>query len=394
MTWQIVHEQMSRADGLVMLVYDYLSSLNSRPAADPRLGRLRTLALNRRVSRTHAPKSDMRGRAVRSTLPTCTGKIAGAILVAAQERSAPLDALGDAGLAGIVARRWPGRVALGRVVRNPGDTSRCTIPRRCRRCRTGRSRWGETSRPERCGRIRRPRCSDRGNVPPRYWLAISRPGAVRRPRRNVHAPCRRARRSPIRPRSAAACRPIGVSDGVVPANLDDGIVVFPFDRAAGPFRMPPVGAGDVAPPDQGIVERDPPAGGVNTIEPGTSFSGGASGKSLGSGGRSAIGDVGGLLDESRKLAVGDLGPIHPEPGDGHFVNRLGVGHRRIVGPHPERAAGNPDHPFGRRTWGDGFTRRGRFWASGLAPTAAQAGANGGLQLARIPLRVYGKCKTG
>ena len=97
---------------------------------------------------------------------------------------------------------------------------------------------------------------------------------------------------------------------------------------------------------------------MKTIEPGTSFSGGASGKSFAVGLALGDRDVARLLDEPRELAVGDLGAIHPEAGDRHLVNGLGVGHRGVVGPHPERAAGHPDHAFRSRA-GRGLIRAAR-----------------------------------
>ena len=288
MSWQIVHEQMSRADGLVMLVYDYLSSLNSRPAADPRLGRLRTLALNRRVSPSARTE-------IRRARPRCqehpshghredngynTGRCTETIHPAGPAWGCPV--------------RWDRRLTLGRPgraaveFRIPGDTSRCTIPRRCRQCHTDQSRWEEMSPRARCGRIRHRSCFHRGNVPPRYSPAISLPVAIRCPRRSAHAASAARGDLPFGLGRQSLAGPLRESDGVVPANLNDGMIVFTCDRAAGPFRMPPVGAGTYRHQTKGSSRETRPAGGVNTIEPGTSFSGGASGKSLGSGGRSAI----------------------------------------------------------------------------------------------------------
>ncbi len=73
------------------------------------------------------------------------------------------------------------------------------------------------------------------------------------------------------------------------------------------------------------------------------------------------GDVARRLDELRELGVRDLRPIHPERADGDAVPRVGVDHVRIVGPHGERAARDPHHPFrcGAGWRGFGHLRRGQ-----------------------------------
>ena len=54
---------------------------------------------------------------------------------------------------------------------------------------------------------------------------------------------------------------------------------------------------------------------MNTIDPGTRFSGGAPGKSAGSSGRSATVTYPVAGDELGELAVGDLEAVDPEPVD-------------------------------------------------------------------------------
>ena len=86
--------------------------------------------------------------------------------------------------------------------------------------------------------------------------------------------------------------------------------------------------------------------GVNTTEPATKFSRGA--VRIVFCARLTLCDryVVCCLNESGELFIGNVGLIHPEPIDVHAMPGFSVWHVVVVGPHPELAAGNPDHSRG------------------------------------------------
>src|SRR5262249_30363281 len=87
---------VGKAHGLQSVGLGYL--LSSTPARLPR--------------RAHTTKTDVRGAAVRGSLAAAPGKVAHAIQVAAQERSAALNPFLDPRLHRIVTVVWAFRVAL------------------------------------------------------------------------------------------------------------------------------------------------------------------------------------------------------------------------------------------------------------------------------------------
>src|SRR4029077_1219400 len=86
----------------------------------------------------------------------------------------------------------PLRLCLGALYSNQADTSRCTIPKRSRPCRKGRSHSAETISQ---GLFRRNRLRlhlSPEMLPATYWPSIFRPDEIRRPKRMSFLTDRRA----------------------------------------------------------------------------------------------------------------------------------------------------------------------------------------------------------
>jgi hypothetical protein len=113
---------------------------------------------------------------VRGPLAPRAQHVTGAVEVGAKKGAASLDAFRLTRFLGSKLSAWTGPARLtARRRRVPAahrrrvDTSRCTIPRRCRRHRAGRSHWRETRRRGRCRQSRRPSSWRAGSRPPRCW---------------------------------------------------------------------------------------------------------------------------------------------------------------------------------------------------------------------------------
>ena len=256
-------------------------------------------------------------------------------------------------------------------------TSRRTTPTRCRPCRTARSR--SAVRLHRGGALepvgRRVLVRELALPDVRLRLAASRRLLVA-PDVGLVRPARRGRRTPTRPRSAAACRPTsrrpprrprrrerpggrpgrrwccpaprGASSTPPGVHFHHCEKSFRFDRPGG--RREDQRAGDELAPCGGVGV---PGGNCLRISV-------AVDRLLGGG------DVAGRLDERAELGVGDFGLVHPEPVDPDAVGGLLVRPAEFgVGAHRELAAGNPDHARRCRRLGElGQPERGREPAHG------------------------------
>ena len=176
------------------------------PVGPAEVGMLPRCTGSLRFRRAHdAAKADVARRRVDRLALAGGGAVAQAVVRCAQVRAAldhaardvrarlPATRLASASHAR-VARRAAGR---RRGVGVPGGEEVATsTPRRCRSCRTGRSRWAGTRRPARCRRSRPARGSATGTRPARCWPSGARPGANSSPHANT-APSRppRAARS-------------------------------------------------------------------------------------------------------------------------------------------------------------------------------------------------------
>ena len=175
----------------------------------------------------------------------------------------------------------------------------------------------------------------------------------------------------------ALSSPLGVGHGIRIGDLDDGVVVLPFDIALRPFRMAPVGPFFVSPPLEIILQGD----GI-----------GRGGKDGGAGdeilrrrgrelflGRRDLGDslVTRRRHKRRKLGIGHFSFIHPEgvhrhaddgPGIGHGVLASAAEAGGVLTAHGEFPAGNPSHTFRSGAGSGRFVchrrQKGRFFVLG------------------------------
>src|SRR5262245_46975323 len=182
----------------------------------------------------------------------------------------------------------------------------------------------------------------------------------------------------------ALARPLGISQRVLVADLDHGMVVSSLEVAAGAFWMLPAHANYQTPPfarvGLGGVERffrglehqrkgpefgrclpeaDPRQAGWET-QFGKHCENrrllGLVAQQLHARVNKLLGiwralhhrHITGRLDEGSKLGVGDLGLVHPEAVNVNLVDRPGV--IEILATHPEDAAGDPDHTVRFRSW--------------------------------------------
>lgn len=91
--------------------------------------------------------------------------------------------------------------------RHQAETSRCTIPRRCRSCHEARSRWADTIPQGRFWHARRERCCPWESVPARCWPWAHRKPRTPRPRHTWHLRGRLELHVPIPLLSEAVSRP-------------------------------------------------------------------------------------------------------------------------------------------------------------------------------------------
>src|SRR6478609_7688630 len=102
----------------------------------------------------------------------------------------------------------PLRLCLRAFYSNQTDTNRCTIPKRFRPCRKGRSHSAETISQGRCRRNRLPPHLSLEMLPATCWPSIFRRDEIHRPRRMFFLTNRRARQIQPPLRSANVCPPI------------------------------------------------------------------------------------------------------------------------------------------------------------------------------------------
>ena len=156
----------------------------------------------------------MRHAGVRAAAVPGAGPVARAVAVVAQERAAALHALrrerparvvGSApGPVGLTTTPWPARWRYRSRSVPVGAPLPDVAGHVVQAVAVGRERLHRGGALEAVGR----RCSGAGTRPARCWRSDRRVGAARRrPRRRACRPARRGRRTPTRPRSAAACRP-------------------------------------------------------------------------------------------------------------------------------------------------------------------------------------------
>lgn len=108
--------------------------------------------------------------------------------------------------------------------------------------RTARIHSAGRCRPERSRPSPPRRCCDTGSCPARYWHGAPRGRSVPRPTRTSRHRGAAGRELPLRLGRKTLPRPHCVGAGVTVRYLHDGVVLQVIDRAAGPARMPPVGA--------------------------------------------------------------------------------------------------------------------------------------------------------
>ena len=202
----------------------------------------------------------------------------------------------------------------------------------------------ETSRPARCRRSRPARVFSFGNSPCQV-LAIHLPSGLSS---SPHAILRAletaaGRELPLGLGRQLACRPTRRSASASSyATWTTGCVVLAAERAAGSLRVPPVRAGDPAPPLVMVLQAHRPARPDEHGDPGTNSDGSASGYSAGSGARSASVTWPVARTKSRKRSFVTCDAIDPEAVDLDLVRR-GFLRVVVVRPHHERAAGDPRH---------------------------------------------------
>ena len=99
-----------------------------------------------------------------------------------------------------------------------------SIPRRCRSCRAGRSRWPGTSRPVRCPRSRRRRCSGRETRPARCWPSTARRGELVTPGVGGAVQPAAGGELPLGLGGQRLSRPVRIGLDVGPGDVHDGMV--------------------------------------------------------------------------------------------------------------------------------------------------------------------------
>ena len=164
---------------------------------------------------------------------------------------------------GIASRRVARRRRDARVrgaqhadSRVPGVNQSSSTPRRCRPCRTGRSRSAGRRRPARCLRSRRAQVLPWELALPGIGHQPARRGRARPPRRRRRPRAPRAPHTPTRPRSEAPCRPSGVGLGVLVGDLHYGMRVTAVGRRCPVPRAASSGAGHVRPPVAEVAQVD------------------------------------------------------------------------------------------------------------------------------------------
>ena len=143
---------------------------------------------------------------------------------------------------------------IGRVL--AANTSRSSIPRRCRSCRARRSRWPERRAPARCARSRRSQVLERE-------VALPGVGHVLAARRELVAP---GELGAVQPAARGElpfglgrqllAGPCGVGLGIAVGDLHHRMIVEPADVAALAVGPPPVGAEGEAPPLAPVAQVD------------------------------------------------------------------------------------------------------------------------------------------
>ena len=279
----------------------------------------------------------------------------------AEVRAAPHHAR----LAGLGPAR---RLRAGRSRSSRSRTSRSTTPRRCRRCSTDRSRWARSSSRVRWSGDRRRGCCSSGTVP--CQMLHIQPASRRQvvaPGEPPAVPSRRGRRTPTRPRSAAACPPMRSTPAHRSRTRGRRGGSTSWTRRIRALR----GARQLAP-----STHEPPrrAGGRSDHVPRVAREGKVEDR------RDAevlgVGQVVGGLDERRERRVRHRGGVHVEVGQRHVVNRdlpvgrialiEGIAHRTSTSRDsnlPPGACGGSCHlPRRRRRIHDG-RRRGRCAAT-------------------------------
>ena len=263
----------------------------------PPLFRLLTvlfLSLGPHGRRHDGAKTKMIGAGLDFAFAARANDVARAILVIAKKRAAAMDALFLArlgriegcsrGLCGL--RATPPLSAS--CCSNRGDTSRCTIARRCRPCRKGRSRWRKLRHRRDAGVTVSP-VSFTGKL---SLLGVGHPfsagpkliapdiGFTGQSAARGKFELRFGREGVCRPTSRRPPHPIG--------DMHDRIIFFSLDVALRSERMPPVRALNVAPPLKVVVERHVMIGRSEDDRAGHQVLAGAPGNSSLVGVRSAI----------------------------------------------------------------------------------------------------------
>src|SRR5215813_5302464 len=147
--------------------------------------------------------------------------------------------------------------------------------------------------------------------------------------------------------------PLRISVGVLPRDVNDGMIFAALDRTARAFGIFPVRPWHVSPPGVWIVERYVMRRRRKHCAARNQIFGGRAGKIFWVGFAFGDGLVASGLHELLELSVGDRSFVHPEAVDGDLMGWRGVRHLAVVAAHPESSARYPYHPFGRRP------RRGR-----------------------------------
>ena len=184
--------------------------------AGPRGGQHRRLRLGRPRRASALPRAPPRLNALRHpSRDAAEAEVAGRALgfVGAARADPVPAAIGSVAEVGAAAHD-PARAVLGTLSDRPrassgssrGRTSRHTIPTRCRSCCAGRNRSAGTHRPARSRGSRRPASSRSGTCPATRSCGARRRARDRCPKERAFVRAHHAPRTPIRPRSAAACR--------------------------------------------------------------------------------------------------------------------------------------------------------------------------------------------
>ncbi len=153
--------------------------------------------------------------------------------------------------------------------------------------------------------------------------------------------------------------PTGICVGVLVGDVDNRLVFAALQRAARPFGTVPAGARRPRPPLAQMAQIDGSRRHPEHQRAGNQVLRRRAGKVIRVKWALGYGDVSGVLDELRELAICHLKAIDPESVDGDVADgRL----LWIVGirAHPERAGRDPGHPLARtRADKPGLARRRR-----------------------------------